>query len=179
MRRPVPLLIAAATLVFASCGGGDETDEHDERSPRRTRSPSSTAADDDNDERADLTARDVDDRAGGRGRGRHFGAGAADRCRGRDRGGLHRLAARGDDLRRAADRRLRRDGVRIARGCIAGEKPGALAESVEIKELDDDGAEATVVPTGGPYDGVEVEVKLVDDGGIRVDSLEADVPAGP
>jgi hypothetical protein len=67
-------------------------------------------------------------------------------------------------------------------GCTAAQQPGALADSVEIDDVvEDDGcASAVVIPDGGPYDGVEVEVELVRDaGGWQVDSLLADVPAGP
>ena len=64
-------------------------------------------------------------------------------------------------------------------GCLAGQEPGALAETVEVTKLEYSKGKATVVPTGGPYDGVEVQVQLVVDDGIRVDSLSADVPAGP
>ena len=64
-------------------------------------------------------------------------------------------------------------------GCLAGEKPGALADSVEVAKLDEATGRATVVPTGGPYDGVDVMVELVDDDGVRIASLTADVPAGP
>lgn len=68
-------------------------------------------------------------------------------------------------------------------GCIAAQKPGALAESLNGLHVDSgagDRATATVVPGGGPYDDVDVEVELVrDGGGWRIDSLLADVPAGP
>jgi hypothetical protein len=67
-------------------------------------------------------------------------------------------------------------------GCVAAQKPGALADSVEITEVEEagDSASALAIPSGGPYDGVEVEVELIDEvGGWRVDSLLADVPAGP
>lgn len=68
-------------------------------------------------------------------------------------------------------------------GCIAAQQPGALARSLDavyVNRSEGDRTRATVVPVGGPYDGVEVEVELVRDGeGWRVDSLAADVPAGP
>jgi hypothetical protein len=67
-------------------------------------------------------------------------------------------------------------------GCIAAQEPGALADSVRIDPINRSVAAATAIaiPTGGPYDEVEVEVELVrEPGGWRVDSLLADVPAGP
>lgn len=68
-------------------------------------------------------------------------------------------------------------------GCLAAQQPGALADSLEgtyANRTEPDRANVIVVPNGGPYDGVEVEVELVRDGeGWRVNSLLADVPAGP
>ena len=71
-------------------------------------------------------------------------------------------------------------------GCIAAQSPGALADSIEGFEQNttsDESVEAVVVPKGGPYDGVEVVVTLVPATDLEdawvVDSLLADVPAGP
>ena len=61
--------------------------------------------------------------------------------------------------------------------CVAARRPNALAESLQIS--DEGGGEFTVVPSGGPYDGVEVRVEVIDEGGYRVSSLLADIPAGP
>lgn len=79
--------------------------------------------------------------------------------------------------------------VRIAygarQGCIAAQQPGALARSVEVEEVGKRGnrVSAVVVPTGGPYDGIDIEVELIADpaspGAWLLDSLLADVPAGP
>ncbi len=70
-------------------------------------------------------------------------------------------------------------------GCVAAQDPGTLAKSVQISDIQESGETATAVakPSGGPYDGVDVEVTLVaasdlDDAWV-VDSLFADVPAGP
>ena len=70
-------------------------------------------------------------------------------------------------------------------GCVRAQDPGSLAESVQISDVQESGETATAVakPVGGPYDGVDVEVSLVaatdlDDAWL-VDSLFADVPAGP
>jgi hypothetical protein len=66
-------------------------------------------------------------------------------------------------------------------GCRQAQVPSAIPKSIEIRSLDVSGdeAEAVVTPTGGPNDGIETMVTLVDDDGWRVDTLEADVPAGP
>jgi len=70
-------------------------------------------------------------------------------------------------------------------GCIAAQRPGSFAESIEGTYGDPSGesASAAVIPAGGPYDGVEVQVELVAatdfEGAWLVDSLVADVPAGP
>ncbi len=70
-------------------------------------------------------------------------------------------------------------------GCLAAQQPGSLADTVEIADVQeaDDTATAVAVPSGGPYDGVEVEVELVAAtdlaGAWAIDSLLADVPAGP
>jgi len=71
-------------------------------------------------------------------------------------------------------------------GCVAAQSPGALADSIEGIEQNttsDESVEALVIPKGGPYDGVEVAVTLVPATDLEdawvVDSLVADVPAGP
>ena len=79
-----------------------------------------------------------------------------------------------------------RDAYGDRAGCEAARAaPGALARSVEVSRVREAGEVATAlaVPSGGPYDGVEVEIGLVADpareDGWLVDSLFADVPAGP
>ncbi len=70
-------------------------------------------------------------------------------------------------------------------GCIAAQRGGTLADSIEGTFGNASGETATVVvtPKGGPYDGVDVEVELVAaadlEGAWLIDSLLADVPAGP
>jgi hypothetical protein len=65
--------------------------------------------------------------------------------------------------------------------CIAARRPEALARSILVgPDGDANSTRITVVPDGGPYDGVKVVVDLVEeDGGFRVDGLDANVPAGP
>jgi len=65
--------------------------------------------------------------------------------------------------------------------CIASRTADALAQGLSLgPAIERNATEIVVIPQGGPYDGVEVEVGLVREGdGFRVDSLVADVPAGP
>jgi len=68
------------------------------------------------------------------------------------------------------------------KGCRQAQVPAAIPDSIEIHSLETAGdeARAVVTPTGGPNDGIETDVMLVSEGGTwRVDSLKADVPAGP
>lgn len=70
-------------------------------------------------------------------------------------------------------------------GCVAAAVPGARAKRVEITRVRESGDEASAlaVPSGGPYDGIELQVELVADpqleGAWLLDSLVADVPPGP
>jgi len=70
-------------------------------------------------------------------------------------------------------------------GCLAARRSGGLASTLKDTHVDASGDSATarVIPEGGPYDGIEVDVELVRDpgrgGAWLVDSLAADVPAGP
>ena len=70
-------------------------------------------------------------------------------------------------------------------GCVAAQQPGALADSVKIGAVQQtaDSATVTVIPTGGPYDGHKITVKLIPATDLAdawvVDSLVAHVPAGP
>lgn len=65
--------------------------------------------------------------------------------------------------------------------CIAARRGRALAESISpAPGSEEDSTDIVVVPDGGPYDGAKVEVGLVaEEGGFRVDRLDAHVPAGP
>ena len=68
------------------------------------------------------------------------------------------------------------------KGCRQAQVPAATPDAIDIKSLDVSGDEATatVIPDGGPNDGIETEVTLENEGGSwLVDSLKADVPAGP
>ena len=67
-------------------------------------------------------------------------------------------------------------------GCRQAQVPAATPDSIEIMQVEESGEEATatVVPEGGPNDGIETQVVLVKEGPVwLVDSLKANVPAGP
>jgi len=70
-------------------------------------------------------------------------------------------------------------------GCLAAREAGGQARSLSKTNYvaTSDRTIGTVIPRGGPYDDIEVTVELVSDpaheGGWLVDSLRADVPAGP
>jgi len=80
--------------------------------------------------------------------------------------------------------RFVREAYGSRQGCLASREAGGLAKTLEgtFSEYSNR-ATGTVVPRGGPYDGVEVEVELLADpaseGSWLLDSLRADVPAGP
>lgn len=78
--------------------------------------------------------------------------------------------------------RLVRSAYGDRKGCARAQQPGATPSAVEIErlQLDGDDATALVVPRGGPNDKIETKVSLVrGPEGWQLDSLEADVPAGP
>ena len=69
-------------------------------------------------------------------------------------------------------------------GCVQAQGPGSAARSLRSFRAQfgqvAGTASAVAVPSGGPYDGAEVEVSLVQGGpGYQVDALHADVPVGP
>jgi hypothetical protein len=69
-----------------------------------------------------------------------------------------------------------------AQGCRQAQVAGAIPRRITIERasVSGEGATATVIPRGGPNDGIETEVTLVREGADwRIDSLEADIPAGP
>ena len=179
--RPLTTLTAAvaALALLAGCGGDDEP-----TSATTTSSPTPTAATGptgpDTAAEAERSADGGDDggeREGGEGAGSDAGKDPES--------ALDAFFTSGDpDI--ACDQVVTEDLVTAsygdAKGCRQAQVPGAVAESIEVTELEVDGdsAEAVVVPKGGPNDGFEHEVKLVNVGGVWVlDSLEADIPAGP
>ncbi len=68
------------------------------------------------------------------------------------------------------------------KGCRQAQVPAATADAVVIRGTgtSTNRTEAHVVPEGGPNDGFEHEVVLVKTGETwQIDSIEADIPAGP
>lgn len=64
--------------------------------------------------------------------------------------------------------------------CIGAREGQALASAITVRSGDESSTQLVVVPDGGPYGDSRVEVDLVEEeGGFRVDALEAHVPAGP
>jgi hypothetical protein len=65
--------------------------------------------------------------------------------------------------------------------CEAARGSESLAEEVALDpKAKNTATHMTVIPDGGPYDGVKVEVEVVEvNGRYKVDALVADVPAGP
>jgi hypothetical protein len=69
-------------------------------------------------------------------------------------------------------------------GCVQAQGPGSVASSLRSfsAQLGQAAGTARAVagPVGGPYDGVEVEVSLIQGGpGYEVDALRSDIPVGP
>ena len=67
-------------------------------------------------------------------------------------------------------------------GCLRAQAPGSAARSLRSlsARIRGDGATATAIPAGGPYDGERVAASLVLQGGTwKVDALHSNVPVGP
>lgn len=169
MPRGWPAIVTAALALTAGCGDGEEA-----AAPTTTVTTTSAATPE-----SATTAQTQD------GAGEEEGA-AEPRPLAID-DVLEAVLTGSADPALVCDELVTEDYVRTAygarEGCIAAQKPGALADSLEGIDVNSSAGEratGTVVPAGGPYDGVDVEVELVRDGeGWRVDSLLADVPAGP
>jgi hypothetical protein len=180
MTRTIAILALAATLALAACG---------EEEPEATDGTTTTAADE-----PTATTTAATTATGGQTAAEEAASDGGQGAGGGDDGGESAgapaataeqaisavLTADGDPAQACTDF-VTQDFVVTAYGgranCIAARRPSALAESLRIS--DEGGGTFTVVPKGGPYDGVEVTVEIVDDGGYRVSSLLADIPAGP
>jgi hypothetical protein len=65
--------------------------------------------------------------------------------------------------------------------CLAARKDQPLASKITVDQsAENTTSHLVVIPDGGPYDGAQVEVEIVEvDGKYQVDGLTAHVPAGP
>jgi hypothetical protein len=161
-------LVAIAALV-AACGDDEET---------TTQAPAETTTETESVPAPVETAED-EDRAEVEGDGVEAAAPAPD-----PESTLEAYFVSGDpDLvcGELATARLVRTAYGDEEGCRQAQVPAAVPKSIEVDSLEVSATEAVavVIPAGGPNDGIETTVTLVDDGGWRVDTLEADVPAGP
>ena len=179
MRLLTILAAAAALALLAGCGGDDET-----TSSTTTTSSTSTAA---TGPTGPDAAEEVEPPAsvGGGDGGGSDGGGKGSSAGKSPESALEAFFTSGDpDV--ACGEVVTEDLITAnygdVKGCRQAQVPGAVADSIEVKELEVDGesAEAVVVPKGGPNDGFDHEVKLVNVGGVWVlNSIEADIPAGP
>jgi hypothetical protein len=166
--------LVAGCLALAACGGDDDDD--DTAAPPATTQEATTSDEPADEETIDETAPDE-------------GGEAQDDRPTSIEDVITAVLTGSEDPALTCDELVTERFVRQAygarEGCIAAQQPGALARSVEIEDVNGSGqsAGAVAVPSGGPYDGVDVEVELVSDseldGAWQVDSLLADVPAGP
>ena len=173
--------LLAALAVLAGCGGDDD-ETTSSTSPTAT--SSSTAA-------TGATGPDPAEEAeppeetGGGGGGGAAGGGASQGAGSDPESALEAFFTSGDpDLvcGELATPELISSAYGDERGCRQAQVPAAVPESIEIKEIETSGdvTEAVVIPEGGPNDGFDHEVVLVREGDTwLVESLEADIPAGP
>lgn len=177
MRVPAKISIVIAALALLSgCGGEDETSSSTTTASTSAAATGPTGAEEAQPDAPPETA------GGGDGAG---GGEAASGPGGDPESALEAFFTSGDpDLVCAelATAKLLASAYGDERGCRQAQVPAAIPKAIEIEELDSSGdmAEAIVVPEGGPNDGFEHEVVLVREGDSwLVDSLEADIPAGP
>ena len=177
--RPLTILAAAvaALALLAGCGGGDEPTSSTTTTSSTSAATTGPTGPEDPAPPAGAGGDDGGEREGGQGTGPSVGNDPES--------ALDAYFTSGDpDI--ACDQVVTEALVTAnygdAKGCRQAQVPGAVAASIEVTELEVDGdsAEAVVVPKGGPNDGFEHRVELVNVGGAwALDSLEADIPAGP
>ena len=181
-RRSVYAFVVALALALAGCGDDDQTTSTGVSDPVSTTTTATTAT----------TTGGDDAGGGGEAAGAAGGGGSASQPEPGSGSGAGSPTAAAVAVLTAAGSPEQACGSYVTEGliqdsyggeenCIAARKGVALADTIEI---DADGGDSTthlvVVPTGGTYDGARVEVDLVrEDGGYRVDALDAHVPAGP
>jgi hypothetical protein len=173
------LLCLSAAVAIAGCGGDEETTTSTAAPATSSTTTSTTASSPSEPTTSTTTGSEPEEGGGGSG-------GVAAESSGADpESALEDFFVSGDpDLvcGELATEDLLADAYGDEQGCRAAQAPGATPSSIEIVEIETSGdtAEAVVVPKGGPNDGFEHEVVLVREGDTwLVDSLKADIPAGP
>jgi hypothetical protein len=173
--------IAAVSIVVAllgGCGGGDETTTSSTGSTTSAPATGATGADD----AKPPGPTGDDDSVGGAG---DDGGGGKPPVGADPKDALEAFFTSGDPDVACAEvvsESLVSENYGDEKGCRQAQVPGAVPDSIEVKELDVEGdsAQAVVVPEGGPNDGFNHDVTLVNvDGAWILESLEADIPAGP
>jgi hypothetical protein len=168
--------VVAVLMAVAGCGGDDETTNSTTASSTSTAAGGPTGT-----EEAQPVAPPETARGDGGGGSEDAGNGPG----GDPESALEAFFTSGDpDLvcGELATEELLASAYGDEKGCRQAQVPAAIPKSIEIKELKGSGdtTEAVVVPDGGPNDGFEHDVVLVREGDSwLVDSLEADIPAGP
>lgn len=174
MRRLLPIALVATGLVLAACGEDEPTTT---TAATETASTSATTV-------AEQPPADEpsEEQEGG---GAADGAVAPEPAGADPKSALEAFFVSGDpDLvcGTLATAKLLSSAYGDEQGCRQAQVPAATPKSIEIRSLDESGdrAQALVVPEGGPNDGFDHEVVLVREGDAwLVDSIEADIPAGP
>jgi hypothetical protein len=173
------LLCILAAVAIGGCGGGEETTTST-AAPATSSTQTSSATTSSTPEPATSTTTGSEPEEGGGGSG-----GVAAESPGADPESALEAFVSGDpDLvcGELATEALIADAYGDEQGCRAAQAPGATPSSIEIVEIETSGdtTEAVVIPEGGPNGGFEHEVVLVREGDTwLVDSLKADIPAGP
>jgi hypothetical protein len=174
--RTIALLALAAALGLAACGE-EEPETTDAATTTRTAEEPITATTESTTTTGEQAAEDEAGSDGGGAAGGEAGGAPAATAE----QAINAVLTAAGDPAQACTEFVTQEFVVTAYGgranCIAARRPSALADSLRIS--DDGGGTFTVVPKGGTYDGVEVTVEVVDEGGYRVSSLLADIPAGP
>jgi hypothetical protein len=179
--RPLPTLVAvlAAVALLAGCGGDDEETTSAISTTETTSAAATgpTGPEEAEDPDPPLETGGEDD--GGDGGGASQGAGSDPEA------ALEAFFTSGDPdvvCGELATPELLASAYGDERGCRQAQVPDAVPMSIEIEELETEGdeTEAVIVPEGGPNDGFDHDVVLVREGDTwLVDSIEADIPAGP
>ena len=183
------LICALAALILASCGGDDDGGSTATAVATTTAAPTAATTTTAAPTTATTTGSSTSSSSGSDGAAPHSGAvRTAELPRSVD-AVIAAVLTGSDDPEAICDQLVTATYVRTAygdrQGCVAAQRPGTLAKSVQVSRIDESGERATAVavPSGGPYSGVDVDVKLVADpdlaGAWRLDSLLANVPAGP